>query len=297
MLESLLNCARSLRSAIAGRSKRAPLCLERLGLSAEETWPPDDLALLAEMDLESWGWSALVHVESCGSTQDLAAELAELGYPHGTVVVADAMARGRGRRGRRWLAPRGGLWLTALLRPSSCSSIQLVGLAAALSAAETAEAFAGERVLVRWPNDVYARGRKLAGILIEAEVEALSSTVLLGIGLNLNNELPSELIGKAITLREVAGFYVPRALFAAIMLAVLGCRLSSLEGGEITRATLERLDCLGEEVSIDVGGDVVRGRVVGLDELGRLLVERARGEVTALSAGEIVRLEPRRSSF
>src|SRR5579864_1131231 len=103
------------------------------------------------------------------STNDLAMRLAELGEPEGAVIVAEEQTEGRGRLGRAWASPRGGVWLSVILRPGlAVSQLPLIGLAAAVAAACAIRESTGLVARVKWPNDVLVQGAKVAGILAEA---------------------------------------------------------------------------------------------------------------------------------
>ena len=124
------------------------------------------------------------HYRRTDSTNARARELAEAGAPHGTVVTAAEQTAGRGRQGRSWTAPPGkALLYSAVVRPLD-QRHSLLPLAVPLAVCEAAEALApGTPCRVKWPNDVWVEGRKLAGILIEARPQ--EGWGVIGVGLNL----------------------------------------------------------------------------------------------------------------
>ena len=132
---------------------------------------------------------------SIGSTSDRLKALARGGAPEWTVVLADVQTGGRGREGRTWVSPPGGLYLSVLLRPRF-EKVGLLPLAAGVAVAEAAGEL-GVRTELKWPNDVLASGRKLAGILSEAASgPAGVEWVALGIGVNVSLDaarLPPEM--------------------------------------------------------------------------------------------------------
>src|SRR3954464_7132382 len=142
------------------------------------------------------------HFRLTDSTNDRARELAEAGAPHGTVVTASEQTAGRGRQGRTWSAPAGGALLySAILRPLD-ERHMLLPLAVPIAVAEAVEVLrpaVGCRI--KWPNDIWVEGRKLAGILIEARPQ--DGWAVIGIGLNLaieESEFPPELRDTAVSL-------------------------------------------------------------------------------------------------
>ncbi|MGE3618000.1 MAG: biotin--[acetyl-CoA-carboxylase] ligase, partial [Gemmatimonadales bacterium] len=131
-------------------------------------------------------------LDRVGSTQDEAHRLAAEGAPAGTVVVAAEQDQGRGTRGREWTSGRGGLWLTAILRPREAPLLEGLSLRIGLALAPVLEAVApGGLIQLKWPNDLVAANRKLGGILCEARwVGDRPGWVAVGVGINVRNPLP-----------------------------------------------------------------------------------------------------------
>ena len=147
-----------------------------------------------------------VHHRVADSTNERAKELAAAGAPHGTVVTADEQTAGRGRQGRAWSAPRRAAVLMSVIVRDLGDSAAMLPLAAAVAACEACESVSGVRCEIKWPNDVWVDGRKLAGILVEARPTA--GWAVVGIGLNVStteDEFPAELRETATSLRAAAG--------------------------------------------------------------------------------------------
>src|SRR5680860_845680 len=142
------------------------------------------------------------HYRRTDSTNARARELVEAGAPHGTVVTAAEQTAGRGRQGRSWTASPGkALLYSAILRPLDERHL-LLPLAVPLAVCATAEELApGIECQIKWPNDIWVEGRKLAGVLIEAKPQ--DGWAVIGVGLNLSitpDEFPPELRDTAISL-------------------------------------------------------------------------------------------------
>ena len=150
---------------------------------ADVRWDGHSAAELAELT----GAERVSLHERTTSTLDVTHALAQEGAPAGTLVLADEQTGGRGRAGRPWASPPGtGIWLTLLERPTDESGLPVLSLRAGLRAAEALSPFAGERVRLKWPNDLYLPAGKLAGILVEARWrEARAEWVAIGFGLNV----------------------------------------------------------------------------------------------------------------
>jgi len=140
----------------------------------------------------------VIRLEEVSSTNDYAKSVARE-VPDGTLIVARRQTSGRGRLGRRWLSPEGGLWLSVVLKPGFVDTrMVFVG---ALSVIDTLADF-GIVSGIKWPNDVWVAGRKIAGVLLEAKG---AEYTILGLGLNVNNPTPRELEDRAVSMFELTG--------------------------------------------------------------------------------------------
>lgn len=220
----------------------------------------------------------VIYFESCDkSSQDIARELAHSNATNWTTVVCDEMRSGRGRLGRRWLAPPGGLWFTVIVRPEFSGPLHVLSLAAGISVAEAITAVLGLDARVKWPNDVLVEDKKVSGILIEGEAEAdRIKFLLVGIGINANNEIPEELASAAVSLHMLTGQQVPRATLLAVILARLKLYYSYLSAGDVRKIITRWLKLsatIGRAVRVvTVDGKEIMGVAVSVDRLGRLVV-------------------------
>ena len=222
---------------------------------------------------------------SVTSTSDIAWAWADAGCPEGTVVFAEEQVRGRGRFGRTWQCPRGrGLLMSIVLRPESggVGPAHLTA-AGALAVAEAVGDVAGLAAAIRWPNDVTARGLKLAGVLVEQRGHGVPGPCVLGVGVNVNvarEEFAEELVGAATSLSAEAGREFPLEEVAAAVLVRLDARYWEACGGRwagVAGAWRERCALVGERVEVTADGQRLRGRVVGADPLAGLELEVAGG--------------------
>jgi BirA family biotin operon repressor/biotin-[acetyl-CoA-carboxylase] ligase len=151
-----------------------------------------------------WGVPQCGVFRTLSSSLDAIHELGAQGAPAGTVVLAEEQTAGRGRDGRTWRSPLGGVWLGMLLRPPFPAA-GILSLRAGLVLADVVDdLLAAARAQLKWPNDVLLDGRKLAGILSEARWQGDAPQWLgIGIGINVANEIPSELSDRAIALQEL----------------------------------------------------------------------------------------------
>ena len=141
--------------------------------------------------------------DTVSSTNDIAKELAENGESAGTVIIADSQEKGRGRLGRSFLSPEGGLYMSVILRPESFEEAVSITTKAAAATAIAIEKAIGEGVFIKWVNDIYFKGKKVCGILTESVFDgAIPKYAVLGIGVNLKTA-PDEVSDIAGGIGEV----------------------------------------------------------------------------------------------
>lgn len=208
---------------------------------------------------------------------------------HGTVVVAERQTRGRGRRGAAWSSePGSGLTVSVGLRPEVAKSLwPRFSLLAGLAVAQALERL-GIEAGIKWPNDVWIGGRKVAGIL----VEALDQTVIVGIGLNVGTRrFDGPLAGTATSLWLEGARGATRAEVLGWVLAALhrGAARMERDFGDLLDGVRERCVLTGREVSLTLDGREARGRVRGLGDRGELLFEPRGGDSLSLMHADDVR--------
>lgn len=237
---------------------------------------------------------ALIVRGETGSTNDDAFEALCAGMPDGVTVVADAQSRGRGRAGREWLhAPGLGLAMSFALHPG-CDARQAgaVPLAAGLAVARAVGAF-GARAALKWPNDVLAGGRKLAGVLCELRrAPAGGEIVVVGIGVNVRQaeaDFPPALRGSATSL-AMAGANAAVEDVAARVLSEFEPLWTELQEGDraaVLRAWSERAAFWGEPVTVRTPAGPVGGVAQRLDADGALVLRLESGAETTVLAGDL----------
>lgn len=209
--------------------------------------------------------------ETVGSTNQRARELAAEGREN-AVVVAEEQTGGRGRLDREWASPRGGIWLSVLLRPTiPATHAPIVTMAAAVATARAVES-TGLDPDIKWPNDVLVDGKKVAGILTEMEGEAdRISWLVVGIGLNANvakSDLPADV--DATSLQALTG-NIDRRDCVQTLLESMYDLLD--DDDAILPAWRERSGTLGRRVRVETPAGTVEGEAVDVEFPGTLLVE------------------------
>jgi len=242
--------------------------------------------------------AAIEHHPRLGSTSDRLKEMARDGAPEWAAVLADEQTGGRGRQGRAWASPPGGLYLSVLLRPRFASA-SLIPLAAGVAVVEALQEH-GVTAELKWPNDVMAEGGKLAGILAEASSSSAGlDWVVLGLGMNLfapQEALPEELRPATTSVLTLTGVRHEPAAAAAAVLARLTVWYDALRTDSPSVLSTWRAHAVpwwGRRVELRSAGMVVRGVAEGVDSAGALLLRLEDGSLKAVLSGEVttVRLE------
>lgn len=224
-------------------------------------------------------------LEQVGSTNDEASQLARQGASEGTTVIASVQTTGRGRRGRAWRSPAGGLWLSVVLRPRLARERwALLGLAASVGAADAVADIAGVPVRVKWPNDLMIENHKLGGVLIETS----GTAAVAGIGINAN--VPPAALDSDTRGTSLLGRLGHPVDLAELAVAVLGrfewhYDLLHRDPGAVLARWRERDVTLGCQVRV-WGVQDLEGVAEGVDDRGALLVRTPEG-LQRVVAGDV----------
>ena len=228
------------------------------------------------------------------STNAYVREQARFGAHEGLVAVADHQTEGRGRLGRRWESPPGAnLLASVLLRPNiDPADLHLCTTVVALAAMDACRVVAGVGTLLKWPNDLFVDGAKVAGILAEAEFAGADlAAVVVGIGINVGWPGPPEAGGTS--LEAATGSPVDRRVLLHALLAALSERRAGLEAAAGRRALADegrrRCATLGQQVRVTLEGEEITGQAVAVDDAGHLVVETPTGS-RRVTAGDVVHL-------
>jgi BirA family biotin operon repressor/biotin-[acetyl-CoA-carboxylase] ligase len=215
---------------------------------------------------------------------DLIHELAERGAEAGSMVIATEQLQGRGSRGRPWHSPPGGLWLSALYRPSSTGGLELLSVRVGLAVARALDPHVPTPVRLKWPNDLMLDGRKLGGILCEARWQGgILGWIAVGVGLNVRNPIPDELREAAVSLIELEPDIRLENVLHSVSAAL---RALDLGAERLSPAELElfagRSWLDGREIR-----EPLPGIVAGLNDDGALRVRTPQGSHVSLRHGSV----------
>lgn len=237
------------------------------------------------------------YFDSIDSTQSFASKISKDPKESGTVVIAGTQTAGKGRLGRRWISPKGGIWLSVILHPEfDVSSMTLIPLAASVALANAIQKTLSIKTELKWPNDVTLKGKKVAGMIIDASVESSQiESLVLGVGINYKIN-PIEVEKR---IKSNGNFYgvatlasnnntKPSTLIQAF-LEELEKSLSLLNSNsqKIILQWVNRSSTIGKNVSVSTSGGTITGKAVKIDKDGSLII-RQNNEHCKISVGDIV---------
>jgi BirA family biotin operon repressor/biotin-[acetyl-CoA-carboxylase] ligase len=216
------------------------------------------------------------------STIDEAHHRAAAGAPHGFGVAARRQTAGRGTRGRPWDSSAGGLWLSVVARPAGSGPVETLSLRIGLAVAERIERLfepGANAIAIKWPNDLMADGKKLAGILCDARWHGdRLAWIVASVGLNIRNPIPLALRDRAIRLADLGVGLGPEDLAEPIRDAVAGAAACADALAADHLAALRDRDWLRGRVLLEPEPGIADG----ISETGRLRIRRSDGRVTAV---------------
>ncbi|HEX9020025.1 MAG TPA: biotin--[acetyl-CoA-carboxylase] ligase [Nitrospirota bacterium] len=228
------------------------------------------------------------------STNTHAMEMASNGAPEGTVVVAETQTGGKGRLGRKWISPRGNLYLSAVLRPNiPTHKAPLVTLMGAVAVASALRKQCGVEAGIKWPNDVLIAGKKVSGLLTEMSAEQdRIRHIVLGIGVDVNMDmdaLPREVRGRTTTLAAETGTKINRTLLLRTLLRELDRLYQVFLANEqdVLREWTRLNVTTGARVAVSGAGEGIEGLARGIDSEGRLIIKQDDGTLRTAAAGDV----------
>ncbi len=224
------------------------------------------------------------------STMDYAKEALTYGGYLKAVIVTEEQIKGRGRKGRKWVSPKGGLWVT-IVTPVPQSMLELISMIAGLSVVLTIKELYGLNVKLKWPNDIVYLGFKLGGILIENELHGSKVVSLIGIGLNCNNNSLSIGVPGAISLREILGRKISRIALLKGIIKNLVALLNNYLPHDIIQIYKSHSFTLNRKVKIFNGEKTIEGIAVDITANGKLVVKTYENNFITVEFGEIIEHE------
>jgi len=233
------------------------------------------------------------------STNDVAKELAAQGAEEGTVVVAEVQTCGRGRLGKEWLSPKGGIWFSMILRPKvKAKDTFKITFLTAVAVAKAIRKMFRLNAEIEWPNDVLVNGKKVCGILTETSIRGEKvDSVVVGVGINANidiNFFPKNLKKAVTTLSTELNREIDRKKFLRKLLEELEAYYKRFKEDKFDSVLEEwkRLNRLfGANVEVVSLDEKITGKAVSVDKNGALIVRLADGSTRKVFSGDVTLLQ------
>jgi BirA family transcriptional regulator, biotin operon repressor / biotin---[acetyl-CoA-carboxylase] ligase len=265
---------------------------------AGETDLPVPWELAKRLDTLFVGKDKIVYRLTTHSTQNLAILLAEKNPDSdGLVIIAEQQKSGRGRENREWLSPKGGVWLSVVLRPCMpASNITLLPFAAALAVYDAIKKTTQLDARLRWPNDVTISGKKVAGILIDSSIEAERiNYAIIGIGVNANvdSSVISSHLGKNIKVTSLSDELGHETSILGLTKEILErldyyyVELEYCVPRTIIKEWKKNSDILGQKVALMQSNRTIQGIAADVKEDGSLVVRADNCEDINVVASDI----------
>lgn len=213
----------------------------------------------------------------------------------GTLIVAERQSAGKGRLGREWFSPVGGIWFSVILYPQlSPSYISRITLMTAVAVVKSIKICTQIKSQIKWPNDILINEKKVCGILTEMSAELdIINWVVVGIGINVNiehREFPEDIQENTISLKETSGKEISRVKLAQTFLQEFEKYYEILKRREFSSILKEwklYSHTLGKKIRVDIGERIITGEAVDINEEGSLILKKEDGELLEIISGTI----------
>ena len=241
------------------------------------------------------------YFDSLESTQNQALKMADNPTNNGSVIIAEKQTGGKGRSGRKWVSPKGGIWLSLILYPKFDISITtLFPIASALALSKAIEQVFKISPELKWPNDLTIKSKKLAGMLVDVSLESNKiEKLVLGVGINFDVDVK----GIEKTLKKTPNFYgvaslgehkkeVKASYLVQVFFIELEKIYESLNKKDIKKIIsewTERSSTIGKEIEIDTVNGKIKGKAIKIDDDGALVIN-SNNKMTKIIAGDIIHL-------
>lgn len=241
------------------------------------------------------------YFDSIDSTQKQAMKMASDEASNGTIIIAEKQTSGKGRLGRKWISPKGGIWFSIILHPKfDISVITLFPIASALALSNAIEKTLNIKSEVKWPNDITIKGKKVAGMLVDASLESNKiENLVLGVGINFDVDVKQ--IEKI--LRGTPNFYgvaslseqnktIKPILLVQSFLTELEQMYNLLNMGDtkkIIRDWTKKSSTIGQNIELHTENGKIKGKAIRIDDDGALVISE-NNKSRRVTSGDITHL-------
>src|SRR3989338_1738499 len=222
------------------------------------------------------------YFKKLGSTNDKAREIGNC------VVIAETQSKGRGRFNKKWESPKGGLWMSISFSPRIDNPKKLTFITA-ISIQKIIKRKFGADTRIKWPNDLIFKEKKLCGILTDAVFSNKIKTAVIGIGLNVNNDLPLGLRRKAVSLKDITKKKIGIKHLAGSITKefFLQYRKYNKKNKKLLNDLKQLSDTIGRKVRVKTLGGSHYGIAESIDEDGNLILKLKDGARKKITEGNL----------
>jgi BirA family biotin operon repressor/biotin-[acetyl-CoA-carboxylase] ligase len=237
----------------------------------------------------------IYYFDTIDSTQNFALRLSERPHENGSVIIAKKQTRGRGRLNRKWVSPSGGIWLSVLLKPNFDSShTSLFPMATSLALSIAIKKILKIDTQLKWPNDLTINDKKVAGILIDASIESNKiEYLIIGVGINfqvkpsaITRQIKNQNYGVATLVEKENNSQVKLVQQFLLELEHVYNQIMSGHVSIIQQKWIKRSSTIGKNITATTTTEVLRGKAIGIDKTGALLLSKD-GKIQKLLAADI----------
>ena len=253
--------------------------------------------IIRDLKTENIG-KRVYYFEELDSTQNFAQQIAADKKENGTIVIAEKQTSGRGRLDRKWTSPKGGIWFSLIIHPKfDVSSSTLIPILSAVALSKSIKKILGVETEVKWPNDIMLNGKKVAGILVDASVQANNIDYLI-LGIGINFDIDTKKLEKRLS--KTPNFYgvnslrgnnnkTPPKILLKEFLFQFEKNLSSLDKGEkakIVKEWTKKAAGIGRKITINTSSGKISGISQGIDTDGALKI-KTRKKIERILVGDV----------
>ena len=253
--------------------------------------------IIRDLKTENIG-KRVYYFEELDSTQNFAQQIAADKKENGTIVIAEKQTSGRGRLDRKWTSPKGGIWFSLIIHPKfDVSSSTLIPILSAVALSKSIKKILGVETEVKWPNDIMLNGKKVAGILVDASVQANNIDYLI-LGIGINFDIDTKKLEKRLS--KTPNFYgvdslrgnnnkTPPKILLKEFLFQFEKNLSSLDKGEkakIVKEWTKKAAGIGRKITINTSSGKISGISQGIDTDGALKI-KTRKKIERVLVGDV----------
>ncbi|NJK78053.1 MAG: biotin--[acetyl-CoA-carboxylase] ligase [Nanoarchaeota archaeon] len=241
------------------------------------------------------------YFDSVDSTQNHAMKMASDETNNGAIIIAERQSSGRGRLGRKWISPKGGIWFSIIIHPKfDISMITLFPIASALALSNALEKTLNIKSELKWPNDITINGKKVAGMLVDATIESNKiENMILGVGINYNVDIKQiEKLLKntqnfygAASLSEQNKIIKPVLLVQSFLIELeeIYNLLNNGESKKIIKDWIKKSSTIGQNIEVDTENGKIKGKAAKIDDDGALIIS-VNNKNKRITSGDIIHI-------